>query len=258
MERSTEIVTVTSVAQVPSVESILKLPRERTLKIVFEALARRERETVGQNLRNELQGFQVGIHLTEPEINIAKLITNREVEENQFFFERCAQDYRALGEQLIYKLADKFGIEIAADNPNNSFYKLKREKRQKGMVGDWHYYLHGIHCGFTSRVTGQTIEVSLVHGLEFGDLDPYFFTRFIKSTPGYKPLPVAIYEDYADGVQIIEQMLLAGKFEQVNCNDNFRQAVVVSRTDNAAKSIFGEQVAKKKGKFNLLRFFRKR
>ena len=52
---------------------------------------------------------------------------------------------------------------------------------------------------------GQLIEVPLVFSLEFGDLDPYFFTKYIKSTSDYKPLPVEIYEDYADGVRINEE-----------------------------------------------------
>ncbi len=254
LHRKTDILTITSVDEIPSLDSIRNLPREKTLKLVFAEVVKAEREAVGHRLKEELQGFQVGIHLKEPEINIAKIITNKEVEENQDFFEQYAQDYRTLAQDLIFKLADKFEIEIEKENPNNSFYKLKREKKQTGTVGDWRYYLHGIHCGFTHMKTKQTIEVNLVHGFEFGDLDPYFFTQFIKSTGCYKPLPVEIYEDYADGVQIIEHMLFLGKFEKINLNNGFEQAVVVRRRKEESRTVLKKQTARKT-KFNLLRFF---
>lgn len=218
---------------------------------MFEGAVQSQREAVGNRLKRELQTFQVGVHLKEPEINIAKIITNKEIEENQAFFERCAQDYGALAKRLIFKLAEKTGIEIDENNPNNSFYKLKREKRQTGKVGDWQYYLHGIHCCFTHLKTKQTIEVNLVYGLEFGDLDPYFFALFIKSTPWYKPLPVEIYEYYADGLQIIEHMLSLGKFERIDFNNGFEPAVV-ART-KADRDSLVEQTTKKT-KFDLLRF----
>jgi hypothetical protein len=70
--------------------------------------------------------------------------------------------------------------------------------------------------------------VSLVFGLEFGDLDPYFFTRYIKSTPKYNPMPVEIFEDYADGVQINEKMISLGKFERIGSNVGNHYGVVVA------------------------------
>jgi hypothetical protein len=41
---------------------------------------------------------------------------------------------------------------------------------------------------------------------------------YIKSTDKYKPLPVDIFEDYADGLRINEKMLALGKFERIISN----------------------------------------
>lgn len=202
MNRTTDIIKINSVGQIPTLDTIRSIPRERTIKLVFEKEVQSQREVIGQNLKTELVGFQVLIHTIEPEINIAKLITDKEIEDNQDFFEQCAKDYRQLGEELLFKLVDKLDLKLNKDFPMETFNELKRDKRQIGKIENWRYFVHGFHCGFENNKTGQMIEVPLVFGQEFGDLDPYFFSKFIKSTPKYRPLPVEIFEDYEDGVRI--------------------------------------------------------
>lgn len=228
MDRTTEIIAVNSIEQLPTLEAIRAIPRERTLKLVFEKSILSQRDAIGQKLKQELDGFQIGIHTIEPEINIVKLISDDEIEQNQDFFEQCAKDYRQLGEELIFKLAGKLGITINADYPLSTFNELKRGKKQAGKLGDWRYYLHGFHCCFENLRTNQNIEVPLVFGLEFGDLDPYFFVSYIKSTPGYRPLPIDIYEDYADGKRINSKMLSLGKFERIHSNVGNHFGIVVA------------------------------
>ncbi|WKW46900.1 hypothetical protein P3875_02265 [Myroides sp. JBRI-B21084] len=195
---------------------------------MFEKEVQSQREAIGQNLKTELVGFQVGIHTSDPEINIAKLITDKEIEDNQDFFEQCAKDYRQLGEELLFKLVDKLNLNLNREFPMQTFNELKRDARSNGKVEGWNYYVHGFHCGFVNIKTKQEIEVPLVFGEEFGDLDPYFFSKFIKSTPKYKPLPVEIFEDYADGVRINETMLKLGKFEKISSNVGNHYGIVVT------------------------------
>ncbi|MDI9877765.1 DUF6896 domain-containing protein [Flectobacillus rivi] len=230
MNRTTEILAIHTVEQVPKLETIRAIPRNRTLKLVFEKEVQAQREVIGQNLKNQLLDFQVGIHTIEPVINISKLITDKEIEDNQAFFEQCAKDYRQLGEELIYKLVDELNLELNKDFPLETFNQLIREKRGKGQVSDWTYYVHGFHCSFNNIETGQYIEVSLVFGLEFGVLDPLFFMDFVKSTSKYHPLPVGIFEDYADGLRINQRMLSLGKFERIKSNiGNLFGTVVTER-----------------------------
>jgi hypothetical protein len=260
LDRTTEIIEVSSVGEIPTLEAIRTIPRERTLKLVFNKFIQPERQVIGQNLKQALDEFQVGIHTVEPEINIAKLITDNEIEKNQDFFEQCAKDFRRLGEELIFRLADKLGKTINSDHPLLTFNEFKRGKKQTGKLDDWRYYLHGFHCGFKNLKTGQSIEVPLVFGLEFGDLDPYFFSIFIKSTPSYKPLPVAIYEDYADGQRIINKMLSLGKFERINSNvGNHFGIVVVDRQKVKVKTYeeLSAQTEKPKNNFWNLTWLKK-
>jgi hypothetical protein len=228
LNRTTDIITISSVEQIPTLETVQAIPRERILKLVFEKGVQSQRESIGQKLKNKLSDFQIGIHTIEPEINIAKLITDEEIETNQAFFEQCAKDYRKLGEELLFKLVDKLDLKLNEDFPMETFNELKRDKRQIGKIEDWRYFVHGFHCGFENNETGQLIEVPLVFGLEFGDLDPYFFSKFIKSTRNYRPLPVDIFEDYADGVRINERMVSLGKFERISSNVGNHYGIVVA------------------------------
>lgn len=261
MNRTTDIITINSVGQIPTLDIIRSIPRERTIKLVFEKEVQSQREVIGQNLKTKLVDFQVGIHTIEPEINIAKLITDKEIEDNQDFFENCAKDYRQLGEELLFKLVNKLDLKLNRDFPLQTFNKLKRDGRSNGKVEGWRYSVHGFHCGFENNKTGQIIEVPLVFGQEFGDLDPYFFSKFIKSTPKYKPLPVEIFEDYADGVRINERMLTLGKFEKISSNiGNHYGIVVKDRQKVEIKSYLDLEKCKEqnkkfeKPKFNFWKF----
>jgi hypothetical protein len=227
LDRLIEKIIIKTLAQIPTLDYIRTIPRDRTLKLFFDKAIQGQREKIGQDLKRELLGFQVGIHLIEPEINIAKLITDKEIEDNQVFFEQCAKDYRQLGGELILKLIEKLNIPLNTKFPLITFNKLK-QGNQTGILDEWRYYIHGFHCGFNHQRTGQSIEVPLVFGLEFGDLDPYFFSDFIKSTEAYKPLPVEIFEDYADGHRINQKMLALGLFEKIESNISNHFGIVVT------------------------------
>ena len=73
MKRTTDIITINSVGQIPTLDTIRSIPRERTIKLVFEREVQSQREAIGQNLKTELADFQVGIHTIEPEIKVVEI-----------------------------------------------------------------------------------------------------------------------------------------------------------------------------------------
>lgn len=250
MNKQVETIHIQSTEQIPSLEHICQIPRNQILKIVFDGSIENQRQHVAADLKQKLEAFLVAAPLTELEINISKLITDKEIEDNQVFFEDCAKDYRQLAETLIFSLAKKLKTTI---NPDFPLLTFGRFKTGWGKMDEWKYFVHGYHCLFENTITQQRIEVPLVFGLEFGDLDPYFFTIYIKSTPHYKPLPVEIYHDYHDGCRINEKILALGKFERINSNiENHFGIAVTDREKIEIKKYNPEQYDNRK--FNLWRF----
>lgn len=229
MEAIEKIISVSSASQIPSRDEILNLPYGLELILLFERDFRLQRERTGNTLKAILPDFLISIHTTKPRISIIKLISYDDIETHKLFFEQCAKDYRNLARKLIFQLSEQVKIKLDEDYPLSMFDIIP----QDGSMGQWEYNLHGLHCQFTHMQTGQTIEVNLAFGPELGDLDPYFFTSFIKSTQAYQTLPVGIYNNYHDGYRINEKMLALGKFEKITSNHSNHYGIVVTDREKA-------------------------
>lgn len=208
------------------------------MKILFGEKIKEKREEIGQKWKAELPDFLIGIHRIKDEINLRKLISDQEIEEHQLFFEACAKEYGRLAEKLIQQLIYELGVQPHDGFPLKTLNAYKHTPYdQRGKMGEWGYFFHGYHCAFTHLKTKQHIEVPLVFGEEYGELDPYFFSIFIKSTPEFHPLPIRIYEDYADGKRILNVMLKLGKFEEINSNLEGKRGIVVKDRNKKEVSI---------------------
>ncbi len=220
---------ISDIDDFPSVEQIRKVQRGICLKINLVGSAQKHQKKRGEQLRKALPGFSIGIHMNGQEINVKKLMTDEEIAEHQDFFERCAKEYGLLGEKLINQfivgndIADHDGFPLKKLNG----YIGNKNHETRGRMGDWDYCFHGFHCSFTNRRTKQEIQVPLTYGEEFGELDPYFFSAFIKTTPEFQPLPIQIYDDYGDGKRILDTMYKLGKFEMISSNLAGREGYIV-------------------------------
>lgn len=219
---------VTSLENLPSIQAIKSIKRGVNLKIEFEHKIKSKREEIGEGWKSQLPEFSIGIHTIKDEINILKLITDQEIEQHQLFFEKCAQEYGILGSQLIHRFVREFEVKSHEGFPLRTLNPYRKTQyEQGGNMGEWKYFFHGFHCAFTHKKTKQYIEVPLTYGDEYGELDPYFFSKFIKSTPKFQPLPIGIYDDFSDGLRILEVMEKIGKFEKIESNLKGRKGFIV-------------------------------
>jgi len=230
------ITPIECLSDLPSIDEIAELPRGINWKFVFGAAILSEREKVGEEWKQRLPQFSIAVHTAEPIIQCLKLITDQEIHAHQDFFEKCAQDYGQLAHNLIHQLVAKKGIIFTPEFPLLSLNAYRgKAYPPSGKMGAWNYCIHGFHCAFTHKITEQHIEVPLTFGEEFGELDPYFFSRYILSTPQYTPLPVAIFSLHGDGHRIVKVMQQLGKFEEISSNIPGRTGVIV--TDREKKKV---------------------
>lgn len=242
MEAITHLINVKSKEELPSVEDIIGKPRHQQIKIIFDPCVLYLQESYGRDLKKKLINYQVSVHTIEPEINICKLISDEEIILHQSFFIQCAKDYRELGNRLVHLFCKEKKIKLNEKFPSLNFNNLKDRKNQSGKVGDWKYFIHGFHCHFKNIKTGQEIEVPFMFGMEFGDLDPYFFSSYIKSTPKYQPLPVDIYIDFSDGERILKVLLSLGLLEEISSNMEGHTGIVVKDREKIEISIFDPEI----------------
>lgn len=238
MERNIELITIQSIRELPSIDYISNIPRHKKLRLIFKDSVQHLREDFGADLKKKFPDFQIAIHTIEHEINICKLITDEEIIANQVFFTRCAKDYRELSTHLINLFITKKKVKLNTDFPFLTFNRIKGEKMGRGRVEKWKYFFHGYHCYFHNLETKQEIEVPFMFGMEFGDLDPYFFSLYIKSTSQYQPLPVEIYEDFADGCRILEVMLKLDLLEKINSNIKNHSGMVIKDREKIHIKVF--------------------
>lgn len=242
MKLTEKIQVCNSLDDIPDFKTIKSLPRGIRWKIVFADKIKSKREKIGGQWKFEHPKFQVAIHTIEPEINIVKLITDKEIEEHQYFFEKCAKDYRNLATKLINEFADKHNLKIDSEYPMNTLNPSEQfGYKQVGKMNDWRYAFHGFHCAFTNLKSGQYIEVPLMCGLEFGELDPYFYSGFINSTKEYDPKPCEIYDDYSDGNRILERMIELGKFEKIQSNWPNRKGIVIKDREKVEVKVYNPE-----------------
>lgn len=229
LTRTIETITIRSVAELPTIDFIKKIPRKKWIRLLFHDAVAHLKTDFGNALAAQLPHALVYIHDVAPMINLEQLIPDEEIVANQDFFEQCGRDYNELAHALIDKLAVMLQVDIHSTDPHRVFIPFYSTDKKQGKLEAWNYYFHGYHCGFKHTLSGQEIEVSIVNGQEFGAFDPYFFIRFILSTKLYRPLPFRFYNEYEDGKRVLQKMVALGKFEQLNLNA--REAILVRDRD---------------------------
>lgn len=228
MNLEKKIIQANKKSDLPSIQEIKSIPRGMELKIIFGEKLKSKRDSIGEKWRKKLPKFLIGIHSGKEEINISKLITDEEIIQNQDFFENCAKEYGELGEKLMKQFADEYEVDLIRGRPVRTKNPTgKKPYARNGEMGNWIFSFHGIHLGLRNKETSQQIEIPLDYGEEYGELDPFFFSKFIRTTPKFKPLPVKIYNDFWDGKRILEVMLKIGKFEKIDSIMPLGEGVVV-------------------------------
>lgn len=224
----TNNITISDFADLKKKENIETLERGSAIKILFDDVDEAQREEYGEYLKVKYPDYLIGVHISEKEINVSRLISKKEIDDNIVFFTKCAEDYDALCTRLMNLLIQKMKIDVNYEFPFLSFASLG-----SGHIDDWSYRRHGFHCCFTHQKTKQCVQASIVCGDQFGELDPYFFSAYILSSDEYLPLSIPIYEQYHDGQRILERMEELDILKSIESNWSDRYTYVLANKDTS-------------------------
>ena len=143
-------------------------------------------------------------HKERDRITIEQLLPRAVILQHLECFHDAALAYKHLANAIMPRLYEKLGLprETAHWDRNTQIGQLDKE---------WHYFFHGAHCALSNRRTGQSIEASLWFEGEFGVLDPYFFSKFLRAEPGFDDIARLVTDDFHDGHRILEVLEQEGR-----------------------------------------------
>ncbi|MDR9747539.1 hypothetical protein MHB84_20040 [Paenibacillus sp. FSL F4-0087] len=119
------------------------------------------------------------------------------------------ETYKRVAQELIEKLISETSQSEKEEIINGAYHLLSNEEVLNGeeyLSGNWHFDVHGEHCMFENAETGQTLEVSLGSKNDVGNMDPYFFYNFLKSTANYEHLIAYFENPFGDMLNLFERL----------------------------------------------------
>jgi hypothetical protein len=141
-------------------------------------------------------------------ITILKHVDRQVVLAQAEYLGAAARQFRTLAHDLVDRLAEKLNLPIDAFTDKLIRAQLSEEQQSGALPGGWRFEFHGFECAFVNESTGQAVDVLLGFPNEFGVLDPYFFYRFLETTPTLKSLALTLdngYHDAQRALEILEQ-----------------------------------------------------
>lgn len=191
-----------SFAALPSVEEILRdLDRQHHVVLQFPAKYEARKQTLIRYLRIRLPEncsiFNSGNSSERTWVTVKQVISRPELQAIESVLIDAARLFRRTAHLLARELAAFNGV------PAEELWEHR--ERLRPFPGDWTIAHHGGHQCFKNRKTGQTVEVSMWFGDEFGVLDPEFFCTFLRTTPGLD-CPVEIIDHYHDAARALDYL----------------------------------------------------
>lgn len=165
-------------------------------------------------------------------VTIKKVVAEEDVLAEADAIVAAALLFRRTATGLMDRLSRKLNIPLAA------FYGLEyRPLLRRGWFWDrwggrldshWRYGFHGRQCGFRNGVTGQDVQAEMGFGGEFGVLDPFFFGRFVRTTPGLEGVAALFRDSFHDPLRALVILERQGRLTRITDQVTGRGGLVAS------------------------------
>lgn len=113
-------------------------------------------------------------------ITLQAVIPLSVIEQYKARFQQAVQDYIQTAQSLS---------QLSEDSPE--------------LQDEWDMFQHGRHCRYENLNTGQWLEVPMEEALTPETIDPYFFSRFIKTTDSFSDIADLIEDEFHDSERVL-------------------------------------------------------
>jgi hypothetical protein len=163
-------------------------------------------------------------------VTIKKVIAEADVLAGADAIVAAAAVCRPTATGLMGRLSKKLGIPVEA------FYGLDyrpllgrgwfRDRWRGRLDSHWRYGFHGRQCGFREGATGRDVQVEMGFREEFGVLDPFFFAKFVTTTPGLEGVAALFKDDFHDPRRALMILERQGRLKRITDRATGRQGLV--------------------------------
>ncbi|RZJ53653.1 MAG: hypothetical protein EOO44_07845, partial [Flavobacterium sp.] len=115
--------------------------------------------------------------------------------------------FKSLATLLIDKLIAETDQPQKDKIKEGHYYEIENADLFNGnenLSENWYFNVHGEHCLFENIITGQSLEVSLGNKESIGNLDPYFFYEFLRTTSNLKHLTDYFKNPFSDMLRVFK------------------------------------------------------
>lgn len=132
----------------------------------------------------------------------------------------AAQLFRTTATILMDKLAKRYNVDFesgkgVAELRSNNDHISKITK----LDHQWKFQFHGYECLLTNEINGQSLDTIFIYRPEFGVLDPYFFLKYINTTPELTDLRTFFNDQYDNVDQTLLTLEAQGEIKRFPKSD---------------------------------------
>ena len=131
---------------------------------------------------------------------------------NLDIFQEAIIDYRQEGKELMFRLGEKYGLNIEVNEKLIS-RSNKNIPRRGELSNRWNYSFHGGECGFYNKKHQKQVEVVLSNPPEFGHIDSWFLLSYMQSVDKYKSEVAEM--DWQKLKLVVEKLYMNSKIKKV-------------------------------------------
>ena len=166
-------------------------------------------------------------------VTIKKVIAEEVVLAQADAIVAAAVEFRRTATDLMIRLSRKLGMPLEVFHGLEYRPLLSRGWFRSWWRGrldsHWKYGFHGYQCGFRNGTTDQVVEVELGFRGEFGVLDPFFFFRFVTTTPDLEGVGALFKDSYHDPLRALVVLERQGHLTRITDQATGRQGLVAPR-----------------------------
>lgn len=156
------------------------------------------------DLQKKLPDYVVGEIKWMNKLYIVPSISTKTVLENLDAFYKCIELFDKTAHYLMNLMAKTFNINLKNSSELHDL-KRNRSNKQRGNINDeWKYHFHGKGCLFTNLNTEQFLDVQIINGIEYGQLDTYYLMKFIQTTESLQEMSIILNDDSNNMQKVIE------------------------------------------------------